>query len=179
MSIQISNELFNYAVDIRRQLHQYPEIGFELEKTVKLVSEELDKIGMTYTYEYGKGSVVAELGQGDKMIALRADMDALPIEEKTDLPYKSKITGKMHACGHDSHTVVLLAVAKYLKINEDKLRCKVRLIFQPSEEGAISGAKMMVDNGVMDGVDHIICTHCENILEVGKIGVCSGNCMSA
>lgn len=179
MSIQISNELFNYAVDIRRQLHQYPEIGFELEKTVKLASEELDKIGMAYTYEYGKGSVVAELGQGDKMIALRADMDALPVEEKTDLPYKSKITGKMHACGHDSHTAVLLAVAKYLKINEDKLRCKVRLIFQPSEEGAISGAKMMVDNGVMDGVDHIICTHCENMLEVGKIGVCSGNCMSA
>ena len=107
MDIQFSNELFDYAVSIRRQLHQYPEVGFELEKTVKLVSEELDKIGIEYTYAYGKGSVVAHLGQGDKMIALRADMDALPVEEKTDLPYKSKILGQMHACGHDSHTAVL------------------------------------------------------------------------
>lgn len=179
MGIQVSNELFNYAVDIRRQLHQYPEVGFELEKTVKLVSEELNKIGISYTFEYGKGSVVAHLGQGDKMIALRADMDALPVEEKTDLPYKSKIKGQMHACGHDSHTAILLAVAKYLKINEDKLNCRVRLIFQPSEEGAVSGAEMMVDNGVMDGVDHIICTHCENAMDTGNIGVCYGDYMAA
>lgn len=179
MGIQISNELFNYAVDIRRQLHKYPEVGFELEKTVKLVSEELDKIGIEYTYAYGKGSVVAHLGQGDKMIALRADMDALPVEEKTDLPYKSKIPGQMHACGHDSHTAILLAVAKYLKENENNLKCRVRLIFQPSEEGAISGAKMMVENGVCDGVDHIICTHCENAMDTGKIGICYGDYMAA
>lgn len=102
-------------MDIRRQLHQYPEVGFDLEKTVKLVSEELEKMGITYTHKYGKGSVVAELGQGDKTIALRADMDALPVEEKTKLPYKSKIPGQMHACGHDAHTAILLAVAKYLK----------------------------------------------------------------
>lgn len=179
MDIQISNELFDYAVSIRRQLHKYPEIGFELENTVKLVSEELDKIGIAYTYEYGKGSVVAELGQGEKMIALRADMDALPVEEKTNVPFKSKIPGQMHACGHDSHTAVLLAVAGYLKENESKLNCKVRLIFQPSEEGAVSGAKMMVDNGVMDGVDHIICTHCETAIDTGKIGICYGDYMAA
>ena len=179
MDIQISNELFNYAVDIRRQLHQYPEVGFELEKTVNLVSEELSKIGIPYTFEYGKGSVVAHIGQGDKMIALRADMDALPVEEKTNLPYKSKIPGQMHACGHDSHTAVLLAVAKYLKENENKLKCKVRLIFQPSEEGAISGAEIMVENGVMEGVDHIICTHCDNAIDSGKIGICYGDYMAA
>ncbi|MBQ7037091.1 MAG: amidohydrolase [Clostridia bacterium] len=175
----VSNELYEYAVSVRRQLHQYPEIGFELDKTVKLVSEELDKIGIPYTYEYGKGSVVAHLGQGDKMIALRADMDALPVEEKTDVPYKSKISGQMHACGHDSHTAVLLAVAKYLKENENKLTCRVRLIFQPSEEGAVSGAKMMVENGVCDGVDHIICTHCDNAINTGKIGICYGDYMAA
>lgn len=179
MDIQIADELFFYAVSVRRQLHKYPEIGFELEKTVKKVSEELNKIGIAYTYSYGKGSVVAEMGQGERMIALRADMDALPVEEKTDLPYKSKIPGQMHACGHDSHTAILLAVAKYLKENENKLNCKVRLIFQPSEEGQISGAKMMVDNGVCDGVDHIICTHCDNEMDIGKIGICYGNCMSA
>ena len=179
MSIHISNELFAYAVDIRRQLHQYPEVGFELENTVKLVSQELDKIGIEYTYNYGKCSVVADLGQGDKLIALRADMDALPVEEKTDLPYASKIKGVMHACGHDSHTAILLAVAKYLKQHEDTLPCRVRLIFQPSEEGQISGAKMMADNGVCDGVDHIICTHCENAMDAGKIGICYGDYMAA
>lgn len=179
MDIQISDELFDYAVSIRRQLHKYPEIGFELENTVKLVSKELDKIGISYTYEYGKGSIVAHLGQGDKIIALRADMDALPVEEKTDLPYKSEIPGQMHACGHDSHTAILLTVAKYLKINEDKLNCRVRLIFQPSEEGSISGAEMMVEKGVMDGVDHIICTHCDNAIDCGKIGICYGDYMAA
>ena len=179
MDIQISNELFNYAVRIRRQLHQYPEVGFELEKTVKLVSEELDKIGIEYTYEYGKGSVVAHLGQGNKMIAFRADMDALPVDEKTDLPFSSKIPGQMHACGHDLHTAVLLAVAKYLKENENRLKCRVRLIFQPSEEGAVSGAEMMVKNGVMDGVDHIICTHCDNDIPVGNIGIAYGCYMAA
>lgn len=173
------DELYEYAVAIRRKLHQYPELGFDLPLTVKAVSDALEEIGIEYTYRYGECSVVAEIGGGEKTIALRADMDALPVEEKTGLSYASKIPGQMHACGHDSHTAVLLAVAKYLKINENKLSCKVRLIFQPSEEGAISGAKMMVDNGVMDGIDHIICTHCENTLEVGKIGVCSGNCMSA
>ena len=173
------NKLYEYAVGLRRELHRYPEVGFELDRTVKLVSGELDKIGIAYTYAYGKGSVVAELGQGEKLIALRADMDALPVEEKTDLPYKSKLPGQMHACGHDSHTAVLLAVAKYLKENEKNLPCKVRLIFQPSEEGAISGAKMLVDNGVMDGVEHIICTHCENAMETGKIGICYGDYMAA
>lgn len=177
--MEILNELFSYAVEVRRKLHEYPEVGFELEKTVSLVTTELEKMGVAYTTHYGKCSIVADLGQGDKLIALRTDMDALPVEEKTDLPFKSKIPGQMHACGHDAHTAILLAVAKYLKENEDKLTCRVRLIFQPSEEGQISGAKMMVDNGVMDGVDHIICTHCENMLEVGTIGVCSGNCMSA
>ena len=173
------NELYAYAVTIRRKLHAYPEIGFALDKTVALVTDELEKMGLCPTHKYGKGSVVAELGQGEKIIAIRADMDALPVEEKTDLPYKSKIKGQMHACGHDAHTAILLAVAKYLKDNERELNLKVRLIFQPSEEGQISGAKMMVDNGVCDGVDHIICTHCENAMDTGKIGICYGDYMAA
>ncbi len=179
MNGQISKELFSYAVAIRRKLHEYPEVGFELPKTVELVSKELEKCGIDYTYKYGKCSIVAEIGKGDKIIALRADMDALPVDEKTDLPYKSKIKGQMHACGHDAHTAILLAVAKYLKENEEKLSCRVRLIFQPSEEGQISGAKMMVDNGVCHGLDHIVCTHCENDMEVGKVGICEGDYMAA
>ena len=173
------NELHTYAVQIRRQLHMYPEVGFELPKTMDLVTSELEKMGITYSLEYGKCSVVADLGKGDVCVGLRADMDALPVQEKTDLPFASKIKGQMHACGHDAHTAIMLAVAKYLKENESSLRCKVRLIFQPSEEGAVSGAKMMVDNGVMDGVDEIICTHCEPMLEAGNIGLHVGDYMAA
>ena len=173
------DELYEYAVTIRRKLHQYPEVGFDLPLTVKVVSDALEEIGIEYTYRYGECSVVAEIGSGEKIVALRADMDALPVEEKTGLSYASKIPGQMHACGHDSHTAVLLAVSKYLKCHEEELPCRVRLIFQPSEEGAISGAKMMVENGVMDGVDHIICTHCENAMDAGKIGICYGDYMAA
>jgi len=172
-------ELFPYAVDIRRRLHQYPEVGFALDRTVALVSEELTAMGIPHTGQYGAGSIVAEIGQGDFCIALRADMDALPVEEKAGLPYCSKIPGQMHACGHDSHTAVLLAVAKYLKNQESRLPCRIRFLFQPSEEGAVSGAKMMVENGVMEGVDQILCTHCENALDAGTIGICSGDYMAA
>jgi len=112
-------------------------------------------------------------------IALRADSDALPVEEKTGLPYASKNPGMMHACGHDSHTAVLLAVAKYLKNHESELKCRIRLIFQPSEEGAVSGAKMMVDNGVMDDVDIIVGVHCDNDIEAGFIGLCPGDYQAA
>lgn len=100
-------ELYEYAVTIRRKLHQYPEVGFDLPLTVKVVSDALEEIGIEYTYRYGECSVVAEIGSGEKIVALRADMDALPVEEKTGLSYASKIPGQMHACGHDSHTAVL------------------------------------------------------------------------
>lgn len=179
MTEAILNELYTYAVVVRRQLHRYPELGFKLDRTVKLVSEELDKMGIVYTDRYGTGSVVAEVGEGSFLLALRADMDALPVEEKTGLSYSSQIPGQMHACGHDAHTAVLLAVAKYLKSREKELPCRVRLIFQPSEEGQVSGAKMMVEQGIVDGVNHIICTHCDNNLEAGTIGICEGDYMAA
>ena len=179
MNEQELNELFAYAVSIRRQLHKYPEVGFELERTTALVRHELEKMGIAADPRYGVCSLCAEIGQGEKTIAFRADMDALPVTEKTNLPYASQSPGKMHACGHDAHTAVLLATAKYFKAHETELPCRIRLIFQPSEEGAISGAKMMVENGVMDGVDHILCTHCENALEAGKIGYCEGDYMAA
>ena len=117
-----------YIINIRRELHENPEIGFDLDRTVKLVSGELDRIGIAYTYAYGKGSVVAELGQGEKLIALRADMDALPVEEKTDLPYKSKLPGQMHACGHDSHTAMLMVAAKILLEMKHKFLEKLMLL---------------------------------------------------
>ncbi len=173
------DELFSYAVQMRREIHQYPEVGFELHRTAALVAEELRKMGYAPTDRYGKCSVVAEIGQGEELVAVRADMDALPVQEKADVPFKSKIDGAMHACGHDSHTGVLLAVAKYLKANEDKLTRRVRLIFQPAEESAVSGAKMMRENGVMEGVTEVICTHCDNTIPCGELRTCPGDYMAA
>ncbi len=179
MKISNINELFDYAVKIRRTIHEHPEVGFELPKTTALVTEELTKMGYTPSHAYGTCSVVAEIGKGDELLLLRADMDALPVEEINDLPFKSKIKGKMHACGHDSHTAILLAVAKYLKEHEQELTRRVRLIFQPAEESAVSGAKMMMDNGVMDGVSEAVCTHCDNTVPVGELVICPGDYMAA
>ena len=173
------DELFSYAVEIRRDIHRHPEVGFELYRTAGLVTEELKKMGYEPTDKYGKCSVVADIGQGKEFVVVRADMDALPVQEKVDVPFKSTIDGMMHACGHDSHTAVLLAVAKYLKVHEKELTRRIRLLFQPAEESAVSGAKMMKDNGVMQGVTEAICTHCDNTVECGELVVCPGDYMAA
>ena len=179
MKINLTTELFDYCVGIRRELHRFPEVGFDLNNTVAVVCRELDNAGIPYTTKYGKGSVVAEIGKGEEILALRADMDALPVHEKTGLPFASVREGYMHACGHDSHTAILLTVAKLVKENEDKLNKKIRFIFQPSEECAESGAKMLVENGVLNGVSEILAAHCENELNVGLIGLKSGDYMAA
>ena len=172
-------ELLRYAIEIRRNIHEYPEVGFDLPRTTALVTEELEKMGYVPSHEYGTCSVVADIGTKGERIAVRADMDALPVTEINDLPYKSKVAGKMHACGHDSHTAVLLAVAKYLKAHENELSRRVRLLFQPAEESAVSGAKMMMDNGVLEGVDEVICTHCDNTVDVDELTLCPGDYMAA
>lgn len=170
---------FPRVIELYRELHQVPGVGFDLDETVAIVKAELNALGIKHTEKYGKGSIVAELGQGEKCIALRADMDALPIQEESGVPFSSKKDGIMHACGHDSHTAILLGVARCLKEIEDSLKVRVRLIFQPSEEGAVSGAKMMVDNGVMDGVDHILTTHCEAKMNAFEVGMKVGEYMAA
>ncbi|MBQ7235656.1 MAG: amidohydrolase [Clostridia bacterium] len=166
----------DYIIKIRRAIHEYPETDFDLPKTVTLVKTELEKMGIPLTEKYGKSSVVGYINpnKNNFTIAIRADMDALNMTEKTDLPYKSKIHGKMHACGHDGHTAMLLGAAKYLKSIEKELNCRVKLIFQPSEEGRESGAMMMIKNGVMDDVDVIIGQHVETALNSGTLAVCKG-----
>lgn len=150
-----------YIKRIRHELHMYPEIGHDLPKTVKVVERELDDLGISYTEKYTPCSVVGYIGKEDakKTIALRADMDALPIQEEVDLPYASRIPGQMHACGHDTHTAVLLGTAKILKEIEEHLECRIKLIFQPCEEGAPAGGRLMCENGVMDDVDEILGIH--------------------
>ena len=171
----------DYIIGIRREIHQYPEVGFELPKTVALVKRELDKMGISYTEKYGKSSVVATINpeKKDFTIGIRADMDALLINEKTDVPFKSKHEGKMHACGHDAHTAMLLGTAKALKELESEINCRIKLLFQPSEEGKESGAEYMVKDGVMDDIDIIIGQHIENWLDVGTVGVCKGASMAS
>ncbi len=171
----------DYILSLRHEIHEYPEVGFDLPKTIALVKRELGNLGIEYTEKYGESSVVATINP-DKShftIGIRADMDALLIEEKTALPFKSKIKGQMHACGHDAHTAMLLGTAKALKEMEDQISCRVMLVFQPSEEGIRSGAEELVKGGVMDEIDVIIGMHIENWLPSGSIGVCKGSSMAS
>ena len=171
----------DYILSIRHELHMYPEIAFELPKTLALIRRELEKMQIPYTEQYGDSSITAFLNpdcQGFS-IGIRADTDALPLTEKTGLPFSSRHPGMMHACGHDAHTAMLLGTAKALKSVEDQLTCKVVLIFQACEEGQYSGAKRMVEDGVMDLVDVVIGMHVENWLESGTVGICPGVSMAA
>lgn len=175
----------DFIIRIRREIHEYPEIGFELPRTVAVVERELKAMGIAFTERYSEGSVVAELGCRSsecftkdftgKTVALRADMDALMIEEASDVPYRSKAPGKMHACGHDTHTAMLLGAARLLKRAEDKLPCRVRLIFQPSEECGISGACRMCEQHVAEGVDLIAALHADPDIDTGKVAISAGN----
>ena len=150
----------NYIVNIYRELHQIPELGFDLPKSTAVICRELDAIGIPYTQEIGRSCIIATLneGIGNKTIALRADFDALPIQEETGLPYASKHPGMMHACGHDAHAAMLLGTIKALKAMEKDIKCCVKFIFQSAEE-ILGGAKTICETGFMDQVDEIIAAH--------------------
>lgn len=166
----------DYAVTLRRQLHEYPEIGYDLPKTLRLVKCELDRLGIPYTEEFGPSSIVATINPSCEgfTIGLRGDMDALPIEEKTGLPFSSKHPGIMHACGHDVHTANLLMVGRWLKEHEEQLRCRVKLLFTPAEEYISPGSKQMAENGVTDDIDCILACHVDSTKDIGKIGILEG-----
>ncbi len=170
-----------YILSLRRELHMYPELAFDLPKTLGVIRRELEALHIPYTEAYGKSSITAFLNPECKgfSIALRADTDALPLAEKTGLPYASKHSGIMHACGHDAHTAMLLGTAKALKSVEKELECKVVLIFQACEEGQYSGAKLMVQDGIAEQADIFLGMHVENWLESGTVGICPGVSMAA
>lgn len=156
----------------RQWFHEHPEPGFAEEKTSKKIMEILDELGICYT-QAAKTGVTAVLGRGEKTAALRADMDGLPIEEETGLPYASREPGYMHACGHDGHIAALLGAAAVLKAKEEELPCRVKLIFQPSEENAC-GAKKMIEEGILNGVDEIFGLHLFSHLPFGQIDISDG-----
>ncbi len=167
----------DYIIKLRREIHMYPEVDYDLPKTVALVKRELESMGIPYTEKYGKGSVVGYINPDKEgfTIGIRADMDALRMTEANDCEYRSRHEGMMHACGHDAHTAILLGTAKALKEMENDLACRVKLVFQPSEEGVTSGAVMMIENRVMDDIDIMMGLHVGTTVDSGKLGICPGN----
>lgn len=171
----------DWIVGLRRTLHRFPELMYEEVKTSQLVCDTLDQLGINYERGIAVTGVFATLGTGESpCIALRADMDALPIHEETDVPFRSEVDGKMHACGHDCHTAMLLGAAKLLRERESELRGTVRLLFQPAEEGG-AGGKRMRDEGALDnpGVERIFGLHVWPKLPTGTIGSRAGTFLAA
>ena len=172
-------ELGPQVVADRRYLHQHPELGMQEENTARFVAEKLRALGLETTTGIAKTGVVGLLhgGKGPgKTVLLRADMDALPIDELNDVPYKSRTPGVMHACGHDSHTAILLGVATLLAERREEFGGTVKFVFQPSEEMPPGGAKPMIEEGVLENphVDAAFGIHIGQDLPVGTIGVCTG-----
>lgn len=166
----------DYAIEIRRKLHMYPEVGFDLDRTLALLRCELDAIGVDYTEDFGKSSIVATVNPEKSRftIGIRADIDALPMQEVSGRTYGSRIDGQMHACGHDAHTAIALATVKRLYEMRDRIDCRVKVIFQSAEEYSTSGARLMVEDGLMDGIDCVIALHCDPTYDAGSIAICAG-----
>ena len=176
-----SQEISDWIIDIRRELHKHPELMYEEVKTSALVRRELDKLGITYQSPIAKTGVLASIGNGKgPCVALRADMDALPIHEETDVPFRSEIDGKMHACGHDCHTAMLLGAAKILKSKESEINGTIKLFFQPAEEGG-AGGKLMRDEGALENpkVERIFGLHVWPQMPTGQIGSKKGTFLAA
>jgi amidohydrolase len=165
----------------RRDIHQHPELGFQEYRTAQLVAETLRSMGYEVQTGVGKTGVVASIGEGNPdagVVAIRADMDALPVQELNDVHYRSQVDGKMHACGHDAHTAMLLGAARILTDLQKEIKGEIRLLFQPCEETeddeGKSGAYRMIEDRAMEGVNKVIALHVASDLPVGKIVVDDG-----
>ncbi len=175
-----AGNLADWITDVRRQLHLHPELMYEEVQTSALVRRQLDELSIPYRYPVAKTGVVASIGQGEPCVALRADMDALPILEQADVPFRSQVAGKMHACGHDAHTAMLLGAAKLLKQREAELQGTVKLFFQPAEEGGAGGLRMCDEGALADPpVQRIFGLHVWPLLPTGAIGGRAGTFMAA
>lgn len=166
------NKYYDELVAIRRHLHMHPELSFQEEKTPEYIATFLEEQGITVERKVGGRGVVGRLIKDESLptLAIRADFDALPIQDEKDTPYKSQVPGVMHACGHDAHTAVLMITAKILAENFDKINGNLVFIHQHAEEVDPGGAIQMIADNCLKGVDAIIGQHVSSELEVGKIG---------
>lgn len=173
--LEMAQDIKQELISIRRDFHMYPELGYEEFRTSKKIKEFLDREGIKYIETAKTGICGIINGNGNKTIGIRADMDALPLKDNKTCEYSSKINGKMHACGHDAHTTILLGVAKILNSIKSELNGNIKLFFEPAEE-TTGGAKVMIEEGVLQNpnVDKVIGLHVEPDIEVGKIGIKMG-----
>lgn len=180
---QLAETYFNDVVEMRRHLHRNPELSFEEYQTAAFVKTQLDKLGIPYQVMAGTGIVALLKGEqrGDKVLALRADMDALPIQEVEGRSYGSQNSGVMHACGHDVHTSSLLGAARILHTLRSEFGGTIKLIFQPGEEKLPGGASIMINEGVLQNPEPtgIIGQHVMPFIETGKVGFRSGKYMAS
>jgi len=172
--LKLAQAIQDWLIEIRRDFHRYPELGMEEFRTSKKIEEYLKGMGIEYEKNVAKTGIVGII-RGDKSgktVALRADMDALPIVEENEVEYKSTVEGKMHACGHDAHMAILLGTARILNDMKDEIEGNVKLLFQPAEE-TVGGAKPMIEEGVMENpkVDAVFGLHVAPEIPVGEIGV--------
>ena len=172
-------EIEKMIIDWRRDFHQFPELSFQEHRTGDVIADELRSMGLEPKIKVGKTGVTADLKFGNgPVIGLRADMDALPIQETSGLPFSSQNDGVMHACGHDGHMAMLLGAAKALTQKDNQYNGTVRFIFQPAEEGE-GGARYMIEDGCLEGIDEIYGIHVWNYQPVGEVGVKDGPVLAA
>lgn len=178
-SKELTKQYKDYVINLRREFHQYPEPSWEEIRTSKRVKEELEKMNIPYV-SIAKTGVVATINgnREGKTVALRADMDALQVNECNDVSYRSTNEGIMHACGHDGHTAMLLGAAKVLNEMKDKINGTVKLLFQPAEELA-QGAKLMIEEGCMEEVDNVFGIHLWSDIPIGTVSVEAGPRMAS
>src|SRR5690625_1865306 len=173
---QLINNHYEEMVEIRRHLHQYPEVSFQEFKTAKYIADFYEKWNIPYETNVGGNGIIATLkgARPGKTVALRADFDALPIQDEKNVPYKSKVPGVMHACGHDGHTATLLILAKVMKNFQKDLSGTILFLHQHAEEYAPGGAKLIIETGKLDHIDAVFGNNIWATTPLGKVETSKG-----